>query len=72
MKKLHKRDDTISINVEPNEGGRTLLCSNESGIRFPSLDLTVSISQEKERLLYELANILVEAIVWHSQNEFNQ
>ena len=72
IKELHKRGNTTGINVEPNEGERTLLCSNESGIRFPSLDLTVNISQDKEKLLYELAEILVEAIIWQSQNERKQ
>lgn len=72
INELHKRDDTIGINVEPNEGERTLLCSNESGIRSPSLDLTDNISQEKEMLLHALAAILVEAIVWQSQNESKQ
>lgn len=72
IKELHKRVNVTDINVEPNEGERTLLCSNESDIRFPSLDLTSNISQEKEKLLHELAEILVEAIIWQSQNERKQ
>ena len=39
IEELHKRENTAVIDFEPNEGERTLLCSNKGGIRSPSLDL---------------------------------
>jgi len=38
LKKLHKRENSPDIDIEPNEGERTLLCSNKGGMRSPSLD----------------------------------
>lgn len=62
MIRLHKRGKTISINVEPDEGERSLLCSNESGIRFPSLDFldTSSDNVSEDMLLDYLAQIISE------------
>jgi hypothetical protein len=66
LKKLHKRKNTTVTSIEPNEGERTLLCSNESGMRSPSLDLEHTFSQEEKMLLEQLAGILAEAIIWES------
>lgn len=62
MNKLHKRGKTISINVEPDEGERSLLCSNESGTRSPSLDFldTSSDDVSEDMLLDYLAHIISE------------
>lgn len=38
IRKLHKRENITEIDFEPNEGERTLLCSNKGGMRSPSLD----------------------------------
>lgn len=71
MIKLHKEHKPTDIYFEPNEGERTSLCSNKGGMRSPSLDLSEKISPEYEMLLQQLAEILVEAIFWHYENEFN-
>ncbi|MBL7737794.1 MAG: hypothetical protein JNK14_01155 [Chitinophagaceae bacterium] len=64
MNELDKRENTIAIDVELNEGERTLLSSNESGMRSPSLDLAANHCQQEDALLQELAHILAEAIIW--------
>lgn len=58
MKELDKRENTANIYVEPNEGERTLLSSNESGKRSPSLDFDSLIPDNI--LLDQLASILVD------------
>ena len=68
MKKLHKRENTTQINVEPNEGERTLLCSNESGMRSPSLDLTASYPATEDEQIRYLAEMLVEGLLWHYEH----
>lgn len=59
---LGKRETTTINIVEPKEGERTLLPSDESGQRSPSLDIDNKPS--KEQLLNELADIFVESILW--------
>jgi hypothetical protein len=71
MKKLHKRDKITAIQVEPNEGGRTLLCSNESDQRSPSLDLINNTAAEYE-LIKNLSEILVEGFLWHYEHANGQ
>lgn len=68
MKKLHKRNTTLKY-VEPGEGERKLLCSNESGKRSPSLDLinTKKTATEDDLIKY-LAGILVEGFLWHYEH----
>ena len=68
MKKLHKGGNTILINVEPNEGERTLLCSNESGKRSPSLDFldTSSGNVTEDMILDYLAHIISDMILKES------
>ncbi|MCW3105986.1 MAG: hypothetical protein JWQ09_492 [Segetibacter sp.] len=60
MKKLHERDHTIGINVELNEGEGSLLCSNESGKPFPSLDFLDTSSDDvtEDMILQYLAGII--------------
>lgn len=59
MKMLDKSYNA-KINVEPNEGERTLLSSNESGMRSPSLDFldTSADSVTEEMILDYLARII--------------
>lgn len=68
MKELDKRENTTAIDFEPNEGERTLLSSNESGMRSPSLDLEGNFSKEEDEMLQRLAEILAEAIIWQAQH----
>lgn len=64
MNKLHKGESTAHIDFEPNEGERTLLCSNKGGMRSPSLDLGITPESTEEDLIGILANILVEGFLW--------
>lgn len=68
MKKLHKRENTTCIDFEPNEGERTLLCSNKGGMRSPSLDLGISPDSTPEELIGILADILVEGFLWQHEH----
>ena len=68
IKKLHKRKDTALINIEPNEGERTLLCSNKGGMRSPSLDLGITPESTEEELIGILADILVEGFLWQHEH----
>ena len=63
-----KRINTTEIFVEPNEGERQLLPGSKSGMRSPSLDLSTNISEEENLLLKELAEILLEAILFKIKN----
>lgn len=57
--KQHKDYDT-NENVEPNEGERTLLCCNKTGIRSPSLDFSKQHEiNDDTTLLDQLSDILV-------------
>ena len=60
MKKLDRRKNTTLINVEPNEGERTLLSSNKGGIRSPSLDFldTSADNVTEDMILDYLASII--------------
>jgi hypothetical protein len=60
IKKLHKGEDTTGIFLEPNEGERTLLCSNESGMRSPFLGFldTSAANVSDEMILDYLARII--------------
>jgi hypothetical protein len=61
MKPLHKRDNATVVSDEHNDGERTLLCSNESSIRSPSLSLLEAFPLSPEvQMLDELASILVD------------
>lgn len=69
MKRLHKKSTTAeNKQVMPNEGERTLLCSNESGMRSPSLGLESNLAEEANQLLDQLASILVDHFL-QQQNE---
>ena len=75
IKKLHKRKNTADIDFEPNEGERTLLCSNKGGMRSPSLDLGINPDSTQDELIGILANILVEGFLWqyeHGENNKTQ
>lgn len=72
METLDKRENTSDMNFEPNEGERTLLSSNKGGMRSPSLVLEDNISTEEKELLNQLAEILVEGMIWRSKNEIHQ
>lgn len=62
MDSLHKRE--AKNIVEPNEGERTLLCSNKGGIRSPSLDLQELQNATQDRFIQILAGILFRAFKW--------
>gem|GEM_PF-6343129 len=68
MKKLHKRFNTSDTDFEPNEGERTLLCSNKGGMRSPSLDLGISPDSTQDELIGILADILVEGFLWQHEH----
>ena len=70
LKKLHKRNNTLDTDLEPNEGERTLLCSNKGGMRSPSLDLGIHADSTEDELIGILADILVEGfILQHKHGE---
>lgn len=71
MKKLDKRDNITGIDFEPNEGERTLLSSNESDMRSPSLDLGINANSTEEELIKVLARILVEGFLAQYENGAN-
>ena len=62
MKKLHKRNKITGVQVEPNEGERTLLCSNESDQHSPFLGFldTSSDNVSENMVLDYLANIIAD------------
>lgn len=67
--KLHKRDNR-DISVEPNEGERTLLCSNRSGLRSPSLDFDPNSPLITEEFLVDhLIDILIEGFLAILEND---
>ncbi len=68
LKKLHKRNYPTSIDFEPNEGERTLLCSNKGGMRSPSLDLGIHSDSTEDQLISILTDILVEGFLWHHEH----
>lgn len=68
LKKLHKRNNPLDIDFEPNEGERTLLCSNKGGMRSPSLDLGIHANSTEDELIGILADILVEGFIWHHKH----
>ena len=68
LNKLHKGENTADISFEPNEGERTLLCSNESGMRSPSLDLGITPDSPEDELINILADILVEGFLWQHEH----
>ena len=72
IQKLHKRKNITKLYVEPDEGERTLLCSNEGGMRSPSLDLTGNNTAAEERLIASLAELLVEGLLWHYKHHNEQ
>jgi len=72
LDKLHKRENTTAINIEPNEGERTLLCSYRSSNRSPSLDLEVLDNATEDELIGILADILVEAFMWQHEHGTEQ
>ena len=67
MKKLDKRECT-TIDFEPKEGERTLLSSNRSSTRSPSLDLGISNDSTQDELIGILADILVEGFLWQHEH----
>jgi hypothetical protein len=62
IKMLHKREKATEIFLEPNEGERTLLCSNESGTRSPFLGFldTSADNVNDEMILDYLAKIIAD------------
>ncbi|MFN8288963.1 MAG: hypothetical protein U0U70_01780 [Chitinophagaceae bacterium] len=60
MNSLDKREITESILIEPEEGERTLLSSNRSGLRSPSLDFldTSADTVTEDMALEYLAHII--------------
>ena len=72
MKGLHKKS-TPAENKQamPNEGERTLLCSNESGMRSLSLGLEPNLAEEANQHLDQLASILVDHFL-QQQNEHSE
>ena len=65
LKKLHKGKFSTDIELEPNEGERTLLCSNKGGLRSPSLDLGIHPDSTEDQLINILTDILAEGFLWH-------
>lgn len=68
IRKLHKRENITDIDFEPNEGERTLLCSNKGGMRSPSLDLGINADTTEDELIGILADILVEGFIWQHEH----
>jgi len=60
MKELDKRFQTTNTKIEPNEGERTLLSSNNSSSRSPSLDFLDTSSEDvsEQEILDYLARII--------------
>jgi hypothetical protein len=57
MNTLHKGQyDTLQF--EPNEGQRGLLCSNRASLRCPSLSSSSALSKETLEALEELGTVL--------------
>lgn len=72
LKKLHKRNKLIRIDFEPNEGERTLLCSNKGGMRSPSLDyLDTSAKSVTEDLALEYLSQIISMIYLKEYHGFN-
>ncbi len=68
---LHKRENTTDIKVEPNEGERTLLCSNRSSMRSPSLDFDVNSPSITDEILVDyLAEIFVDGFLKLKEIEY--
>jgi hypothetical protein len=65
---LHKGENATVNNVEPNEGERTLLCSNRSSNRSPSLDLERFENASQDELIGILADILLDAFLWEHEH----
>lgn len=57
MSKLHKSQYTATKKLEPNEGQRGLLCSNNVSVRCPSLSFR-SLSNDTLEALDDLGNVL--------------
>lgn len=59
MQKLHNGENNAEI-LEPNEGERSLLCSNRSSVRSPSLDFldTSADTVSEDMILDYLARII--------------
>lgn len=60
MQKLDKGENITAIDFDFGEGERTLLSSNESGVRSPSLDFLDTSSEEvsEDMILQNLARII--------------
>ena len=64
LKKLHKRNSIVYKPFEPEEGERSLLCSNKDDTRSPSLDLEITSQTTRQELIGILAKIIVEGFLW--------
>lgn len=72
LKKLHKRSKPINNDFEPNEGERTLLCSNKGGMRSPSLDyLDTSAKTMTEDTALEYLSQIISMIYLKQNHGFN-
>lgn len=69
IERRDKRNTTVKY-VEPNEGERTLLSRDKSGMRSPSLDLLDNSNQEE--LINFLADILIDGFLWHYEHARKQ
>ena len=69
MEELDKRSGIAERNFEFSEGERTLLSSNKGSTRSPSLDLGISDNSTPEELLNILADMLIEAFLWHNEHD---
>lgn len=65
MKKLHKRNNTAYINIEPNKGERTLSCSNKGSMRSSLLGFldTSSENASNEMISEYFAKLIVDMFI---------
>jgi len=67
MIELHKNQINNQL-IEPKEGQRGFLCSNNDPFRCPSLE---NVINEEEQSLEFLSMILVKAFIKKKKNELN-
>ncbi len=71
MEELHEKENT-NTNIQPKDGQRDFLCSNNLVNRCPSLDFINPNDVSEEAALDYLASILAKALIHKKKNEINQ